>query len=157
MNPANAPLLSAFAGVVVVASLTGRILQHLQRPDPESNDEDPNNTFWRNHRKIDSTLLNMSLYLPPHLRLPAGSSNANTIFLNMSLQSAVICLHQASIFKGEKLSNPETVVRESKARCLAAGMEIASIMKRIAHMDLSLVSPSLKSPYIKRMNINRPP
>jgi hypothetical protein len=142
MNPINAPLLSAFAGVVVVASLTGRILQHLQRPNPESNDEDPNNTFWRSHRKIDSTLLNMSLYLPPHLRLPAGSSNANTIFLNMSLQSAVICLHQAAIFKGEKLSNPETVVRESKARCLAAGMEIASIMKRIAHMDLSLVSPN---------------
>jgi len=31
-------------------------------------------------------------------------------------------------------------VRESQARCLAAGMEIASIMKRIAHMDLSLLN-----------------
>jgi hypothetical protein len=81
----------------------------------------------------------MSLYLPPHLRLPAGSSNANTIFLNMSLQAAIICLHQAAIFKAEKFANI-AVVQESRARCLAAAMEIASIMKRIAHMDLSLVT-----------------
>jgi hypothetical protein len=147
MNPINAPILSPFAGVVVVASLTGRILQHLQRPDPSNAEEgeDTNSTFWRNHRAIDSTLLNMSLYLPAHLRLPTGSSNANTIFLNMSMQSCIICLHQAAIFKGAKLVNT-AVVQESKMRCLAAGMEVASIMKRIAHTDLSVVRYNPRNP-----------
>lgn len=140
MNPINAASLSSFAGVIVVASLSGRILQHLHRPGPESNGSDINTEFWRTHMEIDNTLLNMSLYLPRHLRLPAGSSNSNTIFLNMSLQAAVICLHQAAIFKGDKLLNPGEVVAESKARCLAAATEISSIMKRIAHMDLSTVS-----------------
>jgi hypothetical protein len=58
----------------------------------------------------------------------------------MSLQAAVICLHQTAIFKGDKLLNPGEIVAESKARCLAAATEISLIMKRIAHMDLSMVS-----------------
>jgi hypothetical protein len=140
MNPVNAASLSSFAGVIVVASLKGRILQHLQRPNLESNEGDINSEFWKTHRGIDNTLLNMSLYLPRHLRLPVGSSNSNTIYLNMSLQSAIICLHQAAIFKGDKLLNPAAVVVESKARCVAAATEIASIMKLIAHTDLSMVS-----------------
>ena len=122
-----------------MASLTGRIFEHLHRPIPEDNDSDPNGEFWKTHRKIDNILLNMSLYLPAHLRLPAGSSNSNTIFLNMTLQAAIICLHQAAIFKGERLPNSNEVVSESKARCLAAATETASVMKRIAHADLSTV------------------
>ncbi|KAE9368880.1 hypothetical protein N431DRAFT_415637 [Stipitochalara longipes BDJ] len=144
LNPTNAPLLSSFAGVAVVASLTGRILQHLQRPSPPSNslsDTNTNTPFWRTHRTIDHTLLAMSLHFPTHLRLPYGSSNPNTIFLHMSLQSAIICLHQAAIFKSSTNLNTNTaVVHESKARCLAAGMEIARIMKMIAHTDLSLLN-----------------
>lgn len=81
----------------------------------------------------------MVLHLPAHLRLPAGSGVANTIFLNMTLQSAIICLHQAAISKGEKVGNV-SLVEDSKARCTAAAQEIASIMKRIAHFDLSTVS-----------------
>ncbi|KAF4625684.1 hypothetical protein G7Y89_g12482 [Cudoniella acicularis] len=136
MDPLNASSLSSFAGVAVVASLTGQIFQHLHRPTGDNNNDHENNEFWKTHRKIDNTLLNISLYLPSHLRLPAGSSNPNTIFLNMSLQSAVICLHQAAIFKAEKLVNT-SVIAESKERCLTAAAEITSIMKRIAHTDLS--------------------
>ncbi|KAF8854633.1 hypothetical protein BDZ45DRAFT_656400 [Acephala macrosclerotiorum] len=137
MSPAHASLLSPFAGCVVVASLVGRVFQHLHRPTISSADDE----FWRIHRSIDNTLLNMSLYLPAHLRLPTGSSNPNTIFLNMSLQSAVICLHQAAIFKAEKgTDGGGTVVEESKERCLAAAMQVASIMKRVAHLDLSMLN-----------------
>jgi len=98
---------------------------------------------WRSHRKIDNILLNMVLHLPSHLRLPAGPSSSNTIFLNMTLQSATICLHQAAIAKAEKVGQGfgyETMVVESRARCAAAAHEIANIMKRIAHFDLSTVS-----------------
>lgn len=143
MQPQQASLLSSFAGVIVVCSLIGRIFEHLSRPNPSDIDSDPNSEFWRTHRKIENILLNMVLHLPSHLRLPAGSSNPGTVFLNMTLQSATICLHQAAIAKAEKVgagSGYESVVEESTARCAAAAHEIASIMKRIAHFDLSTVS-----------------
>jgi hypothetical protein len=139
MDPMSASKLSSFSGSVVMACLSGRIFQHLHRPSRDNDDENLNGEFWKAHRKMDSVLLNTSLYLPSHLRLPAGSSTPNTIFLNMSLQAAIICLHQAAIFKAEKLDLPASVITDSRNRCVAAATEITSIMKRIAHMDLVMV------------------
>ncbi|KAE8440935.1 hypothetical protein EG329_006174 [Mollisiaceae sp. DMI_Dod_QoI] len=84
------------------------------------------------------------------LRLPAGSSIPNTIFLNMNLQSTIICLHQAATFKAEKQASAagDTIASESKARCFAAAMQIASIMKKIAHIDLSMVVLSILTTFI---------
>ncbi|KAH7398074.1 fungal-specific transcription factor domain-containing protein, partial [Cadophora sp. MPI-SDFR-AT-0126] len=145
MQPQHARSLSSFGGVIVVASLTGRVFEHLSRPNPLDNDSDPNSDYWRSHRKIENILLNMVLHLPTHLRLPAGSSSSNTIFLNMTLQSATICLHQAAIAKAEKVGQVG-VVEESRARCVTAANEIASIMKRIAHFDLSSLHPYIPFP-----------
>lgn len=143
MNPSNASRLSAFAGIVIVASLTSRNLEHLQRPTSNNDDHDLNGEYWKAHRRIDSILLNTSLHLPSHLRLPAGLSNSNTIFLNMNLQAGIICLHQASIVKAEKLNLGESIIAQSSMRCLAAATEICLIMKMIAHMDITTVCPFL--------------
>lgn len=142
MRPQSASGLSSFAGVIVIASLSGQTLLHLQRPSLDDNDENLNGEFWKAHRKMDSVLLNTSLYLPSHLRLPAGSSNSNIIFLNMSLHATTICVHQAAMFKAEKLELSASIISESSMRCLAAATEIATIMRLIAHMDLSTVSTS---------------
>jgi hypothetical protein len=142
-DPLSAASLASFAGTAVISSLTGRLLVHLQRPAPDNDDSNLNGHFWKNHRKMDNILLNTSLYLPSQLRLPAGSSNANTIFMNMSLHATVICLHQAAISKAEKLELSGSIVAESRTRCVAAATEITNIMKIIAHMDLSLVCSNI--------------
>jgi hypothetical protein len=139
MNPQSASRLSAFAGVVIVASLFGQTLTHLHRPGPKNDDGDLNGEFWKAHREIDNILLNTSLCLPSHLRLPAGSWDSNIIFLNMSLQAATICVHQAAMFKAEKLKLAEAIIAESSMRCITAATEIASIMRMIASRDLSTV------------------
>jgi hypothetical protein len=139
MQPQHASGLSTFAGVVIIAALSGRTLIHLQRPDTEDDEQDLNGEFWKAHRRIDSILLNTSLYLPSHLRLPAGSSNSNIIFLNLGLQAATIVVHQAAIFKAEKFGLAQAIVVESSMRCIAAATHIASIMRMIAHIDLSVV------------------
>ncbi len=89
---------------------------------------------------MDGTLLTISLALPDHLRLPAGLSDPNIIFLNMCIHTSTICLHQAAIFKADKHRLPATVSGESKVRCITAAAEIASCMRMISHMDLSIVS-----------------
>ncbi|TGO49338.1 hypothetical protein BCON_0213g00150 [Botryotinia convoluta] len=141
MSPQGASKLSPFAGVVLMASLFGRNLLHLHRSDPDYRDNDLNGEFWRRHRHMDNILLNTSLSLPFHLRLPHGMANPNSVFLNMNIHASTICLHQAAIFKAQNNRLPDTVAAESKIRAISAANEITSIMQMISHMDLSTMNP----------------
>ena len=141
MTSDGASSLSPFAGVVLMAHFFGRNLIHLQRPEPDDREHDLQGGFWKRHRSMDNTLLNTSLNLPLHLRLPAGVRNANTVFLNMNIHTSTICLHQAAIFKAEKYKLPSSLVEQSNSRCLLAASEIASIMRLISHLDLSGMNP----------------
>ncbi|OHE90981.1 fungal specific transcription factor [Colletotrichum orchidophilum] len=141
MSPSGAGKLSSFGGIVLMACLFGRNLIHLHRPDPDDRDHDLNGEFWKRHRNMDNILLNTSLCLPSHLKLPIGLGNPNIVFTNMSIHTSTICLHQAAIFKADKNKLPASVSAESKVRCITAANEIASIMRMISHMDLSAMNP----------------
>ena len=139
MNPAGASKLSAFGGIVLMACLFGRNLIHLHRPDADDRDHDLNGEFWKRHRNIDNILLNTSLSMPAHLKLPNGLSNPNIVFTNMNIHTSTICLHQAAIYKAEKNRLQASISAESKVRCITAANEIANIMRMISHIDLSSV------------------
>lgn len=139
MTTAGASKLSSFAGIVLMASLFGRNLTHLHRPDTDDKDNDLNGQFWKRHRNLDNILLNTSLSMPSHLKLPNGLSNPNIVFTNMNIHTSTICLHQAAIYKAEKNGLPPSIAAESKVRCLTAANEIASVMRMVSHMDLSAV------------------
>lgn len=139
-NPAGAAKLSSFGAIVLLAALFGRNLVHLHRPDGDDQDGDTNGPFWKRHREMDNILLNTSLCLPSNLKLPAGLSNPNVVFMNMSIHTSTICLHQAAIFKAETHKLPASLSSESKVRCITAANEIASVMRTVSHMDLSAVS-----------------
>ncbi|KAE8453812.1 hypothetical protein EG329_009324 [Mollisiaceae sp. DMI_Dod_QoI] len=141
MSPSGASKLSAFGGVVLMACLFGRNLIHLHRPDPDEKDNDLNGEFWKRHRNMDNILLNTSLSMPSHLKLPNGLSSPNIIFTNMNIHTSTICLHQAAIYKADKNNLPASISAESKVRCITAANEIASIMRMISHMDLSSMNP----------------
>lgn len=138
-GPPGVGKLSSFGGVVLMACLFGRNLIHLHRPDDDDLDHDLNGPFWKRHRQMDNVLLNTSLGLPAHLKLPNRLSSPNVIFTNMSIHTSTICLHQAAIFKADKNKLAASVSSESKVRCITAANEIASIMRTISHMDLSSV------------------
>ena len=142
-NSHGATSLSAFAGVIFVTHLFGRNLSHLHRPTGNEAEENLQGEFWKRHRLLDNLLLNTSLSLPPHLRLPAGVREANTVFLNMSLHTSTICLHQAAIFKAEKNNLPASLIDQSHNRCLLAATEITTVMRLISHLDSHGVCTSL--------------
>ena len=143
MNPSGASKLSAFGGIVLMACLFGRNLTHLHRPDVDDRDNDLNGEFWKRHRTLDNILLNTSLSMPSHLKLPTGLASPNIVFTNMNIHTSTICLHQAAIYKADKNRLPASISAESKVRCITAANEIASIMRMISHMDLSAVSTLL--------------
>lgn len=140
MSLTGALSVSSFGGVVLMASLFGRNLLHLHRPGEDDCEEDLNGEFWKRHRQMDNILLNTSLSMPGHFRLPNGITDANVVFLNMCIHTSTICLHQAAIFKADKNRLPATVSSESKVRCITAAAEIASIMRMTSHVDPSGVS-----------------
>lgn len=137
--------ISSFSGVILLATLYGRNLTHLHRPSDNDNDHDLNGEFWKRHRQLDNILLNISLSMPPALRLPGAIGDPNAIFCNMNLHTAAICLHQAAIFKADKNRLPAQISAESKRRCIVAADQVTNIMKTISHLDLSLVSLARKS------------
>ncbi|KAI0172018.1 hypothetical protein GGR52DRAFT_573159 [Hypoxylon sp. FL1284] len=141
MSPAGAAKLSSFGGIVLMACLFGRNLIHLHRPDADDRDHDLNGEFWKRHRNMDNILLNTSLCLPNHLKLPIGLANPNIVFTNMNIHTSTICLHQAAIFKADRNKLPPSVSAESKVRCITAANEIASIMKMVSHLDLAAMNP----------------
>ncbi len=143
MTSDGASTLSPFGGVVLMACIFGRNLTHLHRPDGEDNDHDLNGEFWKRHRSLDNILLNTSLSLPQQLRLPAGISDSNIIFVNMNIHASTICLHQAAVFKADKHHMSPQISSESKRRCIIAADQIANIMRLISHIDLSTVSEEL--------------
>ncbi len=142
LSPMGAGTLESLGGVVLTAAMFGRNLLHLHRPTAEDKDSDLDGGFWTRHRQLEQILLQTSLHMPDHLRMPSGRDDPNVVFMNMCIQTSAICLHQAAIFKADKYQLPVSVGNESKIRCVTAAAEIASIMRTISHMDLSAVSCS---------------
>lgn len=134
-------VISSFAGVCLIAAMFGRNLHHLHRPDADDNDEDLNSEFWKRHRTLDNTLLTTVLSFPATLKLPQGLSNPNTVFCNLMIHTAAICLHQAAIFKADKNRSGTQVSSESKRRCIIAAEQITNIMRMITTLDLTLMNP----------------
>lgn len=136
--------ISPFAGVVVSVGLLGRILVHLHRPTTNGNEADINGAFWRRHRELDSTVSTICLGLPDRLRVTAASPDTKTVFLNMLLQTSVICLHQAAIWKAEANKLPASVSMDSRARCMDGAGEIGRSARMLSNIDLSSVSKPSK-------------
>ncbi|KAI1942459.1 hypothetical protein LOZ66_000860 [Ophidiomyces ophidiicola] len=139
----GASTLSSFASVVILTCHLGRNLHHLHRPSANDKDHDLNGEFWKRHRALDNILLNTSLSLPNHLRLPEGVNDPTVVFCNMCIHTSTICLHQAAIFKAEKNHMPNQIAAESKRRCIIAADQITNIMKMISHLDLTVMNPFL--------------
>ena len=142
MTPQGANSISSFAGVVFIAHFFGKNLHHLHRPGPDEREDDLQGEFWKRHRNLDNILLQKSLSLPPHLRLPSAIRDCSAIFINMAIHTSTITLHQAAIFKAEKNDLPASLIEQSQTRCTLAATEITNILKLISHLDTDSVGLS---------------
>ena len=123
-----------------MAHFFGKNLHHLHRPGPDERENDIQGDFWKRHRNLDNVLLQRSLALPSHLRLPYAVRDGNAIFINMAIHTSTICLHQAAIFKAEKHGLPQSLIEQSQTRCTLAATEITNTLKLISHLDTDTVN-----------------
>ncbi|KAB8221130.1 fungal-specific transcription factor domain-containing protein [Aspergillus novoparasiticus] len=133
--------LSPSASIAFVSCIFGRITSHLHLPQSEDDDNYSTGGFWQRHRFCDEILLHFALSMPNHLRLSNGMSDPNIIFCNIALHTAVICLHQAAIFKAEWNNITEYPIVESRLRCSAAAHQTLEIIKLVGPINMRNVNP----------------
>ncbi|KAH6664927.1 fungal-specific transcription factor [Halenospora varia] len=138
LTPDGASKVTPFGGVILSATLFGHNFQHLHRTGPNERPDDHSyGEFWKRHRKMDNVLSNTFMFLPEHLRMPGGIRDMNVVFLHMNIHASSICLHQAAVLTAERYNLDQSIIHQSRARCLMAAEEITNLMRLICHVDPS--------------------
>lgn len=91
LTPEGASTISSFAGVVLSACLFGQNTEHMFKSGPDQGTADiANGEFWKRHRKMDNVLSSTFMFLPDHLRLPAGLRDPNVVFFHMNIHCSIM-------------------------------------------------------------------
>lgn len=128
----NCQDISPFGSVVVLSWLAARTANHLRNQDGQK--------FWETHHTIDTQLLQISLCLPSHLKLPLGIHHPNAVLTNMFIHALTVSLHQAAVAEANNDPLRRHLAWESNMRCLTSASEIANIVKQVTQADLAVVS-----------------
>jgi hypothetical protein len=138
----NIEKLSELGLVVLMCALVSRILRHLTEVGDPNLDITSEQTaeFWFSHNSIDNLLLNFTMGLPDHLRLPLGLEQPNVIFAHTLLHAMTICHHQAATSKAREDHQRDHIATESEERCLASALAIARIVRLASYTDFASVS-----------------
>lgn len=135
---------SSFAGRVLAASLFHRTFQHSTQALADDSTPDPRTSMhWKHHREIDNDLVVLFQALPNDLKLPNKIGCGNAIFVNIIIQTSVICLHRAAISRMKSFGLPEDTIRRSKARLVCAAEEILAIFRMMSNISENLKNPIL--------------
>jgi hypothetical protein len=131
---------SSFAGRVLAAHIFYRIAEHtsLRTQDDDDAKDVKNGSYWNRYRRIDNDLATMLMFLPDSLRLSRSHGCLNATFVNISVQTSIICLHQSALAKVDALGLPEHLKQQSAVRLLPAAQEILSAL-RMAAIEIEAV------------------
>ena len=121
--------MSPLAAMAVIATMFGRILVQLHRPEsPEELLDDLGNSFWRMFRIVDNILIKIGLCFPSSSAAGSWCSDPTALFLAISRQACTICLHQAALFKAANSPRLDQESAESKLRCINSAQEILNTL-----------------------------
>ncbi|KAK4199078.1 putative binuclear zinc transcription factor [Triangularia verruculosa] len=134
---------STYGGNVVICHIFNQIMKHAHCPMPSDRPDDfESGPFWQRHRELDTLLSSAFMFLPDRLRLPRNITNSVAVQTNMNLHAAIICLHNTSYEKAEKIDKlPASVKQDSRTRALMAAGEIVNILKLSHNMKTEYKSP----------------
>ncbi|KAK4179039.1 putative binuclear zinc transcription factor [Triangularia setosa] len=134
---------STYGGNVVICHIFNQIMKHAHCPMPTDRPDDlESGPFWQRHRELDNLLSSAFMFLPDRLRLPRHITDPVAVQTNMNLHAAIICLHNTSYEKADKLTSlPAAVKQDSRTRALMAAGEIVNILKLTHNMKTGYKSP----------------
>ncbi|KAJ9606103.1 hypothetical protein H2200_009064 [Cladophialophora chaetospira] len=142
MTPAGARNVSVLGARAVLASLFGRVVVQLHRPDPDGKSiDDMDSSFWKSYRSIDNVLVNTAVCFPDSMAKWGRLGPLNVDFLNIATRACAISLHQSAIFTAGKNPRLAEISRNAKSRCMESAREMANIVQQIPDKIMLLTPP----------------
>ncbi|KAL8847078.1 MAG: hypothetical protein Q9221_007865 [Calogaya cf. arnoldii] len=130
-------LLCPLQGTALVSSLCIRSVTHVSQVHKEHSFDAPGYDFWTHHHRLNEVLNHASNSTLAHLKPIERKNEPNVIFIDIILQSTIICLHQAVIYRVsrvEKRTAPALGL-ESEQRCFEAVQELISAVGYIGQVS----------------------
>ncbi|KAK3320316.1 binuclear zinc transcription factor [Cercophora scortea] len=137
---------SLFAGKVMTSHLFHRTLELTSDMVSKNDPRDiKNSPYWKRHAEINNELSTMLMFLPSNLQLPKNIRCHTAVFVNISIHSAIICLHRAALTRARthQLDLPDYLRRQSQARLLPAAEEILGILRMTTDIHAAFKNPLL--------------
>lgn len=123
----EAGYISSFTGLVLMASLCRRCLNHSKLSlESELNTTGPGYCFWEQHYDIDKDLKNCTDAVIGKMDAQALLEDDFALALDMNLRAIDIFLHEAAISRAGKDGLPHLLMTESNSRCSQAAMRIVN-------------------------------
>ena len=122
-------LLSPFAGTVVMTALCGRCVSHLTSLRQDRRSGHRAYSFWPAHCELDRSLSATYARLCESLSTAGPMSEQSLAYINLTLQTSYIYLHEAAVNRGAEAGLAPTFIIDSELRCKTAAMEIANIAR----------------------------
>lgn len=126
-------------GIAVIStSIAGKCVGRSNLVHGLSAEDNGDHDFWTQHFQLDETIRDAlsQLVLPTDSRL---SIDSNIWLARITLQAAMICLHQAAMKFAKMTQVPAPMVADSPARSMNAALDISTITKQIQSVPLSKV------------------
>ncbi|KAK7203304.1 fungal-specific transcription factor domain-containing protein [Myxozyma melibiosi] len=135
--------MSAFCAKAVITVMIGRIFGHLHRGDAATTEYTPYAPdFFERFRMLNNLVHTFVISLPNTLKQSFDAEQSVQVAqLHMSIHSSLICLHQATIARCQKVAGREQEIENSTNKCLQSASEITRIMQNIAHYETFRFDP----------------
>ncbi|KAL0939654.1 binuclear zinc transcription factor [Colletotrichum truncatum] len=135
---------SPFAGRVLATSLFYQTFQHsTQLPRNGVCSDVDISLYWKRHHEIDNDLVALLQGLPGDLQLPCKIRCQNATFVNIIIQTSIICLHRGVLSSTQRLGLSEQTIRQSRGRLIAAAEELLNIFRMMPDVNQALKNPML--------------
>lgn len=122
--------ISAFAGLAIVVSLIGQVLEHVSRTKLR----EPG--FWDRHYVLAKTIEVHGALLKPLFALRTLYSDAVALDVYLSFCAVTMLLYQTSLKQGEQQGiASDILVSDARKRLLSTALRVASTIKSIWAMQ----------------------
>lgn len=101
-------------------------------------DDDADNDVWQQLQRLDNSLTNAFETLPYHLRCPENMDDADAVFINLQLHTALICIHRAATTRSQMDMGTLPQIHE---RVSVSAVKIMTIVALVTDIATSFRNP----------------
>ncbi|KAH7021925.1 fungal-specific transcription factor domain-containing protein [Ilyonectria destructans] len=101
-------------------------------------DDDADKDVWQQLQKLDNSLTNAFETLPYHLQCPENMDDADAVFINLQLHTALICIHRAATTRSQMDMGTLPQIHE---RVSVSAVKIMTIVALVTDIATSFRNP----------------